>query len=77
MALNLHDRVPSVFNGGVGNVRPTSWIAAVASAALAETLIGSVDEIQSSPSLRFFSLRSSQGGRERVREESETLVVSV
>lgn len=70
MALNLHDRVPSVLNGGLGNISPIFWIAALASAALVETFSGAVDEIQS-PNLGFDPLRLSQGGRERFMQESE------
>jgi hypothetical protein len=46
-ALNLHDRVPSVLNGGLGNVSPIFWVAALAAAALVETFSGAVGQIQS------------------------------
>jgi hypothetical protein len=46
-ALNLHDRVPSVLNGGLGNVSPIFWVSAVAAAALVETFSGAVGQIQS------------------------------
>jgi len=70
IALNLHDRVPSVLNGGLGNISPIFWITALAAAALIETLSGSVGEIQSS-NLGFDPLHLSQKSRERYLEESE------
>ena len=45
-ALNLNDRVPSVLNGGLGNVSPIFWISALAAAATVEAFSGSVGQIQ-------------------------------
>ncbi len=69
-ALNLHDRVPSVLNGGLGNISPIFWVAALSAAALVEAFSGAVGEIQSA-NLGFDPLRLSQNGRERYLEESE------
>lgn len=46
-ALNINDRVPSVLNGGLGNISPIFWIGAVTAAALVEAFSGAAGEIQS------------------------------
>lgn len=73
-ALNLHDRVPSVLNGGLGNVSPIFWATALAAAALVEAFSGSVGEIQSAD-LGFdplgLSSSNSNDGRSRYLAESE------
>jgi len=69
-ALNLHDRVPSLLNGGLGNVSPIFWVAALAVAATIEALTGAVGEIQSA-NLGFDPLGLAKRGRERFMEESE------
>jgi hypothetical protein len=55
-ALNVNDRVPSILNGGLGNVSPIFWIAALTAAAVVETLSGTEGEIQSA-NLGFDPLR--------------------
>jgi len=70
-ALNLHDRVPSVLNGGLGNVSPIFWVAALTAAALVEAFSGAVGEIQS-PNLGFDPLGFSKNDKlGRFMEESE------
>jgi hypothetical protein len=73
-ALNLHDRVPSVLNGGLGNVSPIFWVSAIAAAALVEAFSGTEGEIQS-PNLGFdplgFTKSPGKLGRTRYLEESE------
>lgn len=70
VALNLHDRVPSVLNGGLGNISPIFWVTAVVAAALIEAFSGAVGEIQTAD-LGFDPLQISRQGRERYLEESE------
>eukprot|EP00523_Entomoneis_sp_CCMP467_P021527 CAMPEP_0168845330 /NCGR_PEP_ID=MMETSP0727-20121128/9216_1 /TAXON_ID=265536 /ORGANISM="Amphiprora sp., Strain CCMP467" /LENGTH=293 /DNA_ID=CAMNT_0008899039 /DNA_START=29 /DNA_END=913 /DNA_ORIENTATION=- len=68
-ALNLHDRVPSVLNGGLDKVSPVFWVAALAAAATIETFSGAAGEIPTG-NLGFDPLGLSKG-RERYMEESE------
>ena len=73
VALNAHDKVPSVLNGGLGNVSPVFWVAALAAAAAVETFSGSVGETQSQD-LGFdpLGLSGKKGtNRARFMEESE------
>lgn len=75
-ALNLNDRVPSVLNGGLGNVSPIFWITAVAAAALVEAATGRVGEIQSAdlgfdPFGFLSSSTKENNGRRQYLEESE------
>jgi Chlorophyll A-B binding protein len=46
-ALNVNDRVPSILNGGLGNISPIFWISALTVAALVEAFSGVAGEIQS------------------------------
>lgn len=71
-ALNLNDRVPSVLNGGLGNVSPIFWVTALAAAALVEAFSGEVGEIQSAD-LGFdpLGLSKNNDGRGRFLQESE------
>ena len=71
-ALNLHDRVPSVLNGGLGNVSPIFWVAALAAAATVEAFSGAAGEIQSAD-LGFDPLNLSKkgGSSKRFLQESE------
>jgi hypothetical protein len=72
-ALNAQDRVPSVLNGGLGDVSPMFWVAALAAAAIIETSHGAVGEIQS-PNLGFDPLGLSgnhNDERAKFMEESE------
>ena len=71
-ALNLNDRVPSILNGGLGNVSPIFWIVAVTAAAAVEASSGKVGEIQSAD-LGFdpFGLLSKGNTNGRFMEDSE------
>lgn len=69
-ALNLNDRVPSVLNGGLGNVSPIFWVSALAAAALVETFSGSEGQIQTAD-LGFDPLGLSNGKQAQFLAESE------
>mmetsp|Transcript_17519 Transcript_17519/g.50468 ORF Transcript_17519/g.50468 Transcript_17519/m.50468 type:complete len:296 (+) Transcript_17519:59-946(+) len=71
-ALNINDRVPSVLNGGLGNISPIFWISALAAAATVEAFSGAAGEIQSAD-LGFdpLGLSKKSEGLKRYLEESE------
>lgn len=71
-ALNVNDRVPSILNGGLGNVSPIFWIVALTAAAVVEAYTGTAGEIQSAD-LGFDPLGLLSKGKDngRFMEDSE------